>query len=250
MASGSHIGTKDQAWTRICEQIAESALRPEWIHRHLIDQSGIHSADLFREIGGCRLPICISPTAATQLFPCWRAITDLRIEINGWALSSSDPALMEYFETVSRNVCRARVRSTLGKYRGHVGCCAEPRDDEGDINNDFSYDELPPNEPDDLLVAQDSSPALDPTWNVSRNPSTPPKRPAPSFPDVAPDRKSPRVNPTPASKDDQDFANRRAMTTPTYLITVSAEQVQLVGREPYRGWPAYSGLYPGAIRRR
>ena len=33
------------------------------------------------------------------------------------------------------------------------------------------------------------------------------------------------------------------MTTPTYIITVSDEQVQLAGRQPTRGWPVYSVLY-------
>ena len=114
MALGSDIGAKDQAWKWICEQIPESAIHPEWIRRDLIDHLGVLFAELFSENGNCRLPICIGPAVATQLFSCWNAITDLRIQKNGWAMASSDLALKEYFEIVSRNVHRARVRSTLG----------------------------------------------------------------------------------------------------------------------------------------
>ena len=109
MALGSDIGTKGQAWMWICEQITESATHPEWIHRGLIDQLGILFADLFQKIGDCRLPPRIGPAAATQLFSCWNAIADLRIQENGWALSSSDPALEENVEIVSRSVRGARV---------------------------------------------------------------------------------------------------------------------------------------------
>ena len=95
------------------------------------------------------------------------------------------------------------------------------------------------------MLAQDSCLALGPTWNVSPNPDAPSKRPRnPVSPDAAPDPKAARVAPTSTSKGVQDFASRHAMTTPTYLITVSDEQVQRAGREPTRGWPSYSALYP------
>ena len=96
MASGSDIGTEDQDWKWIREKITKSALHPEWIHRSLIGQLGILFADLFREIGYCRVPICFGPTVATQLFSRWNAITDLQIRKNGRALSSPDRALGEY----------------------------------------------------------------------------------------------------------------------------------------------------------
>ena len=98
MALGSDISAKSKAWKWICKQITVGALRPGWIHRPLIDQSGILFADLFRKIGDCRLPICIGPTLASQLFACRNSITDLRIAKNGWAPASDDPALKVYFK--------------------------------------------------------------------------------------------------------------------------------------------------------
>ena len=194
-------------------------------------------ADLFREIGDCRLPICISRTVAAQLFSRWNAISGLRIQKNGWALSSSDPALREYFEIVSRNVRRARARRTLEQIRDQMGRGADL--------NDPSDAELPPNVSGDLLLAQDSSPAFGPTWNVFPDPGTPSKRPRnPVSPDAAPDPKAARVAPTSAFKGGQDFANRHAMTTSTYLTTASDEQVRLAGREPTRGWPSFLALFP------
>ena len=66
---------------------------------------GVLFAELFRAIGVCRLPISIGPALANQL-------------LSRWAATSSDPAVKEYFEIVSRNVHRARVRLTMEKYRG------------------------------------------------------------------------------------------------------------------------------------
>ena len=94
-ATGSNFGAKDQAWQRICEQIAESAS-----HRDLIGHLGVLFLELFRKSGACRLPMRIGPAVATQVFPCWSAIADLRAQKNGWAMSSSDPALKWYFEIV------------------------------------------------------------------------------------------------------------------------------------------------------
>ena len=125
-----------------------------------------------------------------------------------------------------------------------MGWDSEPRDSKGNIVNDPSDDELLPNVPGDLALAQDSSPVADPTWNASPNPNAPSKRPAPPFPDVAPDGRAARVDPASAPKDDQVFAICYAMTTPTYLITVSRAQVQLAGKEPNHSRPAYSALYP------
>ena len=97
------------------------ALHPQWIHRSKIDQLGALFADVFRKIGDYRLPICVGPEVASQLFACWNSITDPRIAKNGGAPTSNDPALSEYFGGVSRNVHRARVRLTLKKYRGQMG---------------------------------------------------------------------------------------------------------------------------------
>ena len=100
MALGSDISTKFKAWECIREQITAGGSHPEWIHRHLIDQMGVLFADLFHKIGGSRLPFCIGPAVATQLFACWHAIS---------VLASGDPASKEYSEFVSRNVNRARA---------------------------------------------------------------------------------------------------------------------------------------------
>ena len=85
-------------WAWICGQITADALHPEWNHKPLIDQLGVLFAGLFRKISDCRFPVCIGPTAASQLFACGNSISDLRIAENGWALASDDPALEEYFE--------------------------------------------------------------------------------------------------------------------------------------------------------
>ena len=73
---------------------------------------------------------------ATQLLSCWGAITDIRRQGNGWTTASSDPALKEYFEIVSRNVHRARVRLTLEKYRGQLGWDTTPKGADGNIITD------------------------------------------------------------------------------------------------------------------
>ena len=99
---------------------------------------------------------------APQLFACRNAISDLRIAKNGWALVSDDPLLKEYFDIVSRNVRRARVRLTLDNYRGQMGSGTAPRDPAGDIINDPSDDGLPPIAPDEISPAQESFPALGP----------------------------------------------------------------------------------------
>ena len=244
MAFGSEIGAKDQAWGWICEQIAEFALHPEWNRRESIDRLDALSAELFHEIGDCRLPICIGPAVATQLFSFWNAITALRIQKNGWAMASSDPALEEHFEIASRNVRRARVRSSLEKYRGQIGWDTISRDASRDVFNEPSDDKLPPNVSDDLLLAQDPSPVLDPSWHVSPNPNTPSGRPKPLAHSVDSGRKSARIDHASTSKGDQDFATPHAMTNPMYIIIVSDEQVKLAKREPAKGWSTYSVLYP------
>ena len=119
-----------------------------------------------------------------------------------------------------------------------MGWGSEPRDAEGDIINDPSDDELPPNVPGDLAWAQDSGLESPPS------PNTPPKRPTPSFPGGAPGRKTARVDPVSAPAGDQDFADRHAATTPTHLTTASDEQVKPAGREPSRGRPAFFVLCP------
>ena len=61
MALGSDICNKSEDWGWICEQIAAAAHHPGKIHRRHVDQLGILLADLFRKIGGCRLPIASAP---------------------------------------------------------------------------------------------------------------------------------------------------------------------------------------------
>ena len=86
------------------------ALRPECCHCALADQLGAISAELFRKIGDCRLPIKIGPAVAPQFFASWDTLTDLRIEKHRWVLASDGRALMEHFEIVTRYVSRARIR--------------------------------------------------------------------------------------------------------------------------------------------
>ena len=160
------------------------------------------------------------------------------------AMDSPDPALEEYFEIVSRNAHRARVRLTLEKYRGQMGWDTAPKDADGNIINDPSDDELPPKVSDGLLLAQDSFSVLEPSRNVSPNLKTPSKRPPPPSHSVGPGRNSARIDPTSMSKDAQDFATRHAVTNLMYIITVSDEQEKTAGREPARGWPTFSVRYP------
>ena len=122
--------------------------------------------------------------------------------------------MKECFEIAPRNVNHVRVRPTVEKYRGQMGSDTVPRDPAGSIINDPSDDELPPIVHEEILLAQESSPALDLTLYTSPNLNTPSKRPAPYSSDVAPDPEAPRAVSTLFSKDDQDFANHHAMTTP------------------------------------
>ena len=124
-----------------------------------------------------------------------------------------------------------------------MGWGATPKDTDGSTFTDPSDHELPPNLSGDLLLAQEPSPASDPSRNVSPNPNTPSRRLPPPSHSVDPGRQSARVDSTSTSTGDQDFANRYAMTTPAYIVTVADEQVQLAGREPARGCSAASVLY-------
>ena len=125
-----------------------------------------------------------------------------------------------------------------------MGWGATPKDADGDIINDPADYEVPPNVSDGILLAQESFPALGPTWNAPPDPNKPFKHPPPRSHLADPGRTPARVEPASTSKGDQDFVNRCAMTLPTCVITVSEDQVQLAGREPARGWPPYSVLYP------
>ena len=162
MDAGSDISSNAKAWGWICEQITTDALHPRWVHRSLIDQLGVLSADLFRKISDCRLQICIGPAVAPQLFAFRNSTTDLRSAKNGWALTSNDPASTEYFEIVSRNVRRARVRLPLEKYRGQLGLESEPRDFAGNVTNEPSDDALLLQVSEGSLLTQRSFPVLDP----------------------------------------------------------------------------------------
>ena len=149
---------------------------------------------------------------------------------------------MEYSGIVPRIVRRARGRLTLEKSRGQVGSESEPRDPMGHIISDPLGDELPPMIPAEILLAQESFPALGPKWSATPNPNTP-KRQAPDSSTVAPAPKAPRVETSSGLKGDQEYPNRHAASPPaSHLIAVTTEQVQLAGREPNRGWPPYSVL--------
>ena len=118
MALGPDIGAKGQAWNRICKHITESVIHPGWIRRDLIDHVAVLCEELFRKIGDCRLPLCVGPAVATQLFPCCTAIADLRVRKDGWAMASSDPVLEGYFEIASRNARVWPWKSTAAEWVG------------------------------------------------------------------------------------------------------------------------------------
>ena len=173
LAIGSGIFSKFLAWGWICEQICVDALHPSWPQRPQVGQPGILFADLFHNIGDCRLPICIGPTVAPQLFACWRTISDLRIEKNRWSVASDDPAFQEFFEIASRNVSRARSRVTIERRRGQMDPESAPQDAVGNIVNEQSDDELLPLVPEELLPPKRPCPVLGPEWDTIPNPTTP-----------------------------------------------------------------------------
>ena len=133
-----------------------------------------------------------------------------------------------------------------------------PRDPAGTIINDPSGDELPPNIPEETLLAQEPFTALDPKWDTAPNPNAP-KRTAPASSRVAPDPKAHRADSSrrnfppveswpvgsSASKAGQEFSSRRTMTSPaSRFVAVTTEQVQMAEPEPNSGWPSYSALFP------
>ena len=94
---------------------------------------GIFFADSPHKIGDCRVPICVGPKAASQLFARWNSIAK-----NNRPLASDDPALEEYFGIAPHNVHRARIRLTIEAYRGQMGSESEPRDAAGYLINEPS----------------------------------------------------------------------------------------------------------------
>ena len=54
-----------------------------------------------------------------------------------------------------------------------------------------------------------------------------------------------RTGATDSGRGDLDFTQRHAVGVPaSRLVTVSREQLRLAGKDPARGWPAYSAMYP------
>ena len=155
------------------------------------------------------------------MFSCWNSISDRRIAQKGRAPDSNDPTLTEYFEIVSRNVYRARVRLALEKYRGLMVSEGEPRDAAGNIINEPSDDELLPQVSEECLRAQQPLPVLDLKWNTVPNPSAP-ERDAQAPLAEEPDPQDRRVDTCPYSRGDLEFLRRHAASpSAAYLITAA-----------------------------
>ena len=206
---------------------------------------GIIFADLLHEIGGCRLPFCVGPTAASQLFACWETVTDSQIGRQKWALTSDDPSLKEFFEIIPRNVSHARIRLTNETFRRQMGSENLPQEEEGHIINEPPNDKLLPLKPEELLLPQRPFLALGPKRNTVPNTTTP-ERDAMAPPSADPDSRVPRVAGDSYVRGAPDFSRRYTLTAPSsYLIAATQGKLKRAGDEPTREWPAYSALYPG-----
>ena len=244
LAINTGVNSDARRWERICEKIRVGAMDPEGVHRPLVDQLGALFAQLFHWMGDCRLPINIGPSMAPQLFAGWSTLPELRIATRKWALGSDDVALKEFFEVVSRNVTRARVRLSSEKSRIQVGADDLPRHVDGNVIAELSGDELIPQASEDTLPTQISFPILDTTWKTFGNPTTP-KRDPQSAPPTEPDPRVARTEGTSSAKEDLAFTLRHAMGfSASQLITVSRERLTRAGHVPTRGWQTYSALYP------
>ena len=137
---------------------------------------------MFRKIGDFRLPLCVFPRVALQLFAFWNSITDLQIAKTKWPLAPDGPAPEEYIDIAPRNVRRARIRLTIVEYRGQMGSESEPRDAAGYLSKEPSDDELLPLGPEEVLLAQQSFPVLGPTairFRIPLRPNVAPRHPPP-----------------------------------------------------------------------
>ena len=180
-------------------------------HCPLAGQLGVIFAELSHKIGVCRLPIGLGPAAASQLFACWNAITDLRIDTRKWVLASDGQAVKGNCEIVSRFVFRARIRPIVEKSRRQMGPDYSPRDEEGNVINEPSDDELPPPDSGELLLPQRPFRILGPTWNALANPAAPKREPQ-SPPPAEPDSKVPRVDGDSCAQDDLASSPRYTST--------------------------------------
>ena len=228
----------------ICEQKCVGAQGPEWIRCSLVGQLGIFFARVFHRIEDCRRRVNLGPMMASQMFANWNVLTDLRIATHKWALASKDVATKEYFGCGSRDVTRARVRSSLEKSRTQAGADDLPRNADGDVSAETSDDDWIPQVPEDTLLTQTSCPITAPTRGAHGNPTTPKCYPQPA-PSTEPDTKVAGTEGAGRATEYLEFSRRRAMGIPaSQLITVSQEQLRRAGEEPTRAWQVYSVLYP------
>ena len=245
-AISAGIGDKARAWDWWVDQARTGVPDPEWRRRESIDRIGIILARLLRRIGGCRLPLSAGPPAATQPFELWNAVTDCRFSHNQWALGANDAECKGLYDGASRNVARARTRLGLEQARLHAGADAAIRDQNGNLIHEPSGGEFPPPASDAALFENASCPALGSTWNTFGNPSTP-KGEAQNAPPGAPEPKLPKSKEAAESeRDDLSFTHRNTAGLPKAQVvaTVTVDRVQRAVREPARGWPDYSILYP------
>ena len=126
-----------------------------------------------------------------------------------------------------------------------AGSDADVRDRDGNVISDPSGDEFSPTVSDATLLGNASLPALEPAWNTFGNPSTK-KGEARGAPSGAPGPKLLKTKEAAGSeRDDLSRTRRRTVGLPEgqVVVTVSNGHLLRAGREPARGWPAYTTLY-------
>ena len=168
----------------------------------------------------------------------WGAVADRRISRNRWTLGADLD--QECFEGVARNVAEARTRLGLEHARLPAGLDGEIRDQNGDVINGPSGDEVSPAISGATLSGNNSFPVLGPAWSTFGNPATR------SAPPDAPEPKIPKTKEaTEGEGGDLSVTHRHTagLTDAQVAVALSNEQLLLAGREPARCWPACSTLY-------
>ena len=136
LAINTGINTEARAWEWARDQVCSGSQDPAWLRRALVGQLGVIFAQWFHKIGGRRIPINTGPATASQRFANRSVLTHLRISSHKWAV--------EYFDAVSRNVTRVRVRLSLEQSGVHVGADDLQFDSKGNIIAEPPDDKLRP----------------------------------------------------------------------------------------------------------
>ena len=156
-----------------------------------------------------------------------------------WVLESDDPALMGFFDVVSREVSRARIRLAVEKHIGQTCSDGLSQDAEGNIAT------APPLVPGDLLMPRTPFPVFGPEWNAVRDPATP-RRDAKARPPAEPDSEVPRADGDSYKQGDLDPPPHYTLTPPaSCLIAAAQEQLDRAGGGHTRGWPSCPAIFPG-----